>query len=492
MDNKLNIPINNIITESEEEALLRSPTKVGGNLEKRLEASLKIQDLDDLNPSAQRPMVSSGGNTSPVIDTQSPMDTGDHDGGASNANTQSMVNSGDGNIETRKKAEYFTGAQKRRIKAMIRDGLDLETAKQKERERYSLYKASLAAEGESDRPSTSKRCRSNNTSPEETQRPQPKKPKATQHTSSSTGNQLKPTPSYRDVANACKVAIAHEKYPEVNLTGDQMELIKSKLLEEIDKLPKHNSVYGFITSVNRDGWLSLTCCNGETRNWLTTCVPKLKPFPDAILKVFQGEEMPKTYVCITFIPPSAVLPPEILMSRLEKQNGGICTSSWRILRTEKDKNGGETVTISVDEKSKNWIVGQAGKLYLNFTQIHVRVKGEPTGPKKLTTKRPFTTEKPSDVKQQVPPSKRPLSGDRPSTSKAQADKPSETVKVTRDSTRTEVGPSTSKQQGGTPVSSIKDQKQGPKKPASRSPRQEAPTHGTKLPKWMRNGKGRYQ
>lgn len=217
---KLNLKNNNQLTESEEESLLRSPASPGED--EAMDVTAIFQD----EPMAQE-------------STQGPVESGaailaDVDEGPSVPS----------NSADQKKFEYFTGAQKRRIKAMIRDGMTIEEARTKERVRYAQVKADQAAYPTS---TSSKRCRSNKNSPSDVV-PQVKKHKPSGIEKISERSEVAPTvsapqnknspkaakeeqhgtakPSYKEMVKACKVAITHTKHPEEKLNTEQIALIR--------------------------------------------------------------------------------------------------------------------------------------------------------------------------------------------------------------------------------------------------------------------------
>lgn len=484
MDEIIKNKNNNLPTESEEEILLCSPENSGEG--EAMDVTLQ-EPQHKADGNAQDPM-------GPSVNDETVMDS-------------VKVPSVPDKVAPQQKYEYFTGAQKRRIKAMIRDGMTAEEAKERERKRYAQVKADQALNREAT--SSTKRSRSTNSSPSDLV-PQEKRtkkspgigcgkkpPLATSVAAPSVdspqaakGEQYGPTRlSYGEAINACRVAITHTKHPEAKLSNEQIAMIKKSLLAEMDKSINIDNNLGFISCVSRDGWLSLTCHNNKTKVWLEGAIVRLKPFPNASIKLSEGPDMPKTYVCVTYIPPEDVLPNDILLKRLAKQNVGLVTTGWRILRSTKEKDGGQCVTLSVDEGSRKRIEEQGGKLFLNFSRIQVRVK---TGAKQATSKTPTKLRAQMAEKED---------DQRPSTSAAAAARMAASVStpksVANTMSRGEKGvvqcpsPKKSERTDGNKTSSSSMNTAGPSKAfrpplGQRAPRPGEPRlHPGKVPKWMR-------
>ena len=364
--NKNHLLIDNAITESDEEALLRSP---GTDM-----------DVDFVEPppyTGAVPVPNAKGN----LDAQAPQ------------GPSSMIE-GNEHVNKPQQKDYFTGAQKRRIAAQIRDGIEPEEARRREKARYAKILADKKA-GTSVQPTNKgKRERSADNSPagaaskkhraHEKTRFSPNtskdKPSSAAKTGSNHGkeaNQSRPSTSggsYRDATAQCKVAIMHFLHPLQTLTERETKLVRKSVLEEMDKADKNCPAIKFVAVSDRDGWLSFTCHDTETKKWLMSTAEKIKPWKDAKLRVTQGNDIPKQHVCVTYVPEDENLTKDIFLNRLGKQNTDLNTKGWRVLRIIKEKSGGYHVTFSVDEKSKDSILKSKCKLFLNFSQIQIRIK----------------------------------------------------------------------------------------------------------------------
>lgn len=164
-------------------------------------------------------------------------------------------------------------------------------------------------------------------------------------------------------------------HPEEILTAQQIQLVKKSLLVEMDKGDKNCPTLKFVATDATDGWLSITCHDTETKKWLMSAVGRIKPWKSSSLRITQGNEVPKLFTCVTFVPEEDLMTKDVFLSRIARQNTNVCTKGWRVLRITKEKSGGETITFSVDEKSKDYILSQGCKLFLNFSQVHIRMKG---------------------------------------------------------------------------------------------------------------------
>ncbi|XP_055847169.1 uncharacterized protein LOC129912781 isoform X1 [Episyrphus balteatus] len=283
---------------------------------------------------------------------------------------------GDDYVNIPQQKDYFTGAQRRRIAAQIRDGIEPEEARRREKARYAKV---LAEERE----------RSADNFPAG---PAPKKHRAHVETrpSPSTSKQdnfffnhgredaySRPSTSggsYRDATAQCKIAIVHLLHPFQTLTERETKLVKKSVLEEMDKRYRNCPAIKFVAVSDRDGCLSFTCHDTETKKWLMSTAEKIKPWHGAKLRVIQVNDIPKQHVCITYVPEDDNLTKDIFLNRIGKQNTNLNTKDWRVLSIVKE-SGGYHVTFSVDEQSKDSILKSKCKLFLNFSQIEIRIKG---------------------------------------------------------------------------------------------------------------------
>ncbi|XP_055839142.1 uncharacterized protein LOC129907100 [Episyrphus balteatus] len=322
--------------------------------------------------------------TEPVFNVKSNLDAQVPQG------PSSMIKEED-NVNKAQKKDYFTGAQRRRIAAQIRDGIEPEEARRREKARYAKVKADKTSGILLQERQKGKRERSADNSLAQLRglveiRPSPSnskqdKPSNAAKTVSNPGKedaQLRPSTSggfYQDATAQCKVAIMHLLHPLQKLTERQIKLIRKSVLEEIDKTDRNCPAIKFVAVSDRDGWLSFTCHDTETKKWLMSTAEKIKPWKDTKLRVTQGNYIPKQHVCFTYVPEDDILSKDIFLNRLGKQNTDLKTKCWRVLRIVKERRGGYHVTFSVDEKSKDYILKSKCKLFLNFSQIQIRIKG---------------------------------------------------------------------------------------------------------------------
>lgn len=172
----------------------------------------------------------------------------------------------------------------------------------------------------------------------------------------------------------CKVDISHQKYPEVRLNDEEIMKIKNSLLAEIDETEDLPADIGFISTISEDGWLSLTCQNTQTKDWLMGAISKLNSTLNMDIKACIGGALLHTFICTLHISPEDIMAPDALKHRLAKQNVGLSTNEWRFLKAVKNERGGQTVTYCIDAKSKSIIETRGSKLFLNFSQTIVEVK----------------------------------------------------------------------------------------------------------------------
>ena len=89
-----------------------------------------------------------------------------------------------------------------------------------------------------------------------------------------------------------------------------------------------------------------------------------------------GDEIPKAHVCVVRIPSEDKMSKEQFIDRLDKQNEGINTDEWKILRVDTESNGGQIFTFMVDEASAAEIMKRKNQLFLLLSRVEVRIRGQ--------------------------------------------------------------------------------------------------------------------
>lgn len=182
-----------------------------------------------------------------------------------------------------------------------------------------------------------------------------------------------------EVKTSYKAAISHALHPETTLTDDEIILIKSALINELDKkLVVEGVIPQFVTSTPRFGFLSITCYNNETLEWIKTL--ELSPWKGAELKVTDEGQIPKMRACWTSIFLDGDMSEEKFLLRVQKQNPTLKTQLWRVLHMEKTKDDRFLIEFLVDEdsvadlnKAKNMMFLNLNRIKIHFGQRHNKV-----------------------------------------------------------------------------------------------------------------------
>lgn len=89
--------------------------------------------------------------------------------------------------------------------------------------------------------------------------------------------------------------------------------------------------------------------------------------------VISEDKVPKAQVCIAFVPAKDHILKATFLEHLEKQNLGINTSTWCVLKVDTDRKGGQTITFT-DEEVSVLTFKKGSYIFLSVMQIDVRMK----------------------------------------------------------------------------------------------------------------------
>ena len=329
----------------------------------------------------------------------------------------------------RKEIKRFklSGAATKKLKRLIGIGKDYFVAKKELMDMARTRALSRPLDSltvqENQTTGTTKRVRSNNTTPES--QPAAKKTKQV----------------WRDRVAEERVAILHQDHPTLTLENDQLPRIKQAILDAVLSIPEDGPQIRFTGSHFKTGWLAIDCADSITRDWLIEITPHLRPWAGAGLKAVMGELVPKVKVCQAYIPDDTSgeqLSTEVVLGRICKMNKGIKAQNWRVLSIDTAGSKGHLWTFAIDcEESLSALKKMDMKPYFGFGRIEVREKGIKPTQKPTQSTKPIagpSKDKRADIKGKP---KRPV---RPSESSKQgmtdtAGKPN-TTKLTKGTQRT--------------------------------------------------------
>jgi hypothetical protein len=202
--------------------------------------------------------------------------------------------------------------------------------------------------------------------------------------------------SYSEAANVIRVGVAPKNHPAMCFNDEQAKKVQSSILAAIEDAPIGKEIR-FMGASRKPGWISLNCANVISRDWLKEALPKLTPYPGADLKLLEGEDYPKQTIGTVYFPDEENLPEERILCRLKKQNNGLQTQYWKVLRKVSD-NRGQLMVFSIDETSIRILKGMDCRPWFGFDRVKIRLKG--TG--EHTAKGEDPKEKAKDANQPAP------------------------------------------------------------------------------------------
>lgn len=199
--------------------------------------------------------------------------------------------------------------------------------------------------------------------------------------------------SYRDAVTGIKVAIAAVNFPEEELSLEQLNKVDDAIMNAVEKIPIEGTRVSFSYCSFKPGYMVLTCVNEESKKWITSVVPTLKPWEGAKLRCMDGNDLPKPFIHLVWIPGQVEITPKSILDRMMRQNEGMCTTNWVVVNDLKcDK--GHTMTVSVDSKSEKYLKERNYSVYLRFGKVTFRPKNKPNVFKTTETAEVSTVAKP--------------------------------------------------------------------------------------------------
>ncbi|XP_049779044.1 uncharacterized protein LOC126175980 [Schistocerca cancellata] len=200
-------------------------------------------------------------------------------------------------------------------------------------------------------------------------------------------------------------AVVLEGFPDVKMTEEQAEMVATALIEWINLSDEGESIK-FSEVQFECGGLVLTCVNEATKKWLKDTVRHIIPWPGARLALGQAELMLKGTRFILWVLKVMKRSNQQILDLFQKQNKGICTAEWKVLRrvAEGDKKTGlilwvdnksdiptfewkvlervaeadkrERLTLWIDNKSSEDLKARGFKLYLGLDQVKLMLASE--------------------------------------------------------------------------------------------------------------------
>ncbi|XP_012228303.1 uncharacterized protein [Linepithema humile] len=184
--------------------------------------------------------------------------------------------------------------------------------------------------------------------------------------------------AYVNAADLLARAIAAESYPEAEITAEQLTLLRGAVSKEIDGI-QEGPVPRFYSTFLRSGAAVVRCADEASLGWLVGRIGGIIPWEDAKLKVMGMDALQRQHRAMVWVPG----PPEgaaTVLKRLEKQNPGLVTGSWKVFAegVGATKEGGNLV-LGVPESSVLKLRMLDFKPFFGLDRIAFRVSGAQGG-----------------------------------------------------------------------------------------------------------------
>lgn len=178
------------------------------------------------------------------------------------------------------------------------------------------------------------------------------------------------TPSSAAVQTSRLVAICSKDYPLIHLTPEQIDEMTEAILDKIVQNKDGQVKPKFTNSLLKTGYLSLTCKDDLTRDWLAKIIPTIVPWEGAKLHAVDEEALPYPRCAMAFIPNGAKLDTNRILALLEGQNDHYKFGAWALLnRTSIGIN--TTVIFAIDKISVDLLKQNNYELNFGFGAISV-------------------------------------------------------------------------------------------------------------------------
>ncbi|CAG4964027.1 unnamed protein product [Colias eurytheme] len=126
----------------------------------------------------------------------------------------------------------------------------------------------------------------------------------------------------------------------------------------------------FLSLDHKPGWVQIVCEDEHSRDWLFDEVPKLIPWPDAVLHVREEKVLEESVV--VYIPQYEAQSIDEAINLLAVQNEGLNTESWEVIKARTIGNG-LAVAFIIDMKSLETLKKNGLKAVLGFKTIQFKI-----------------------------------------------------------------------------------------------------------------------
>nr|XP_017095369.2 uncharacterized protein LOC108124271 [Drosophila bipectinata] len=168
-----------------------------------------------------------------------------------------------------------------------------------------------------------------------------------------------------------KLAIIPLGFPQVLLTTQQLQDIETAILQSIVEQREGNVKPLFGGSKFRPGWMTITCRDSITAEWLEAEVGTLQIMPGNIdLLTMPDSAIPKTEVFVGYFPIGQCGDdPDVILALLGGQNKGLRVSDWRVYHRKPKGAAGVQMAIALDPQSAAQVRHMDYRLSFSFGEI---------------------------------------------------------------------------------------------------------------------------
>jgi len=182
---------------------------------------------------------------------------------------------------------------------------------------------------------------------------------------------------YKKAATGIKMAVIHRRHPETKLDQTQVDTVKIKLLNAVDRTPLGETPPQFLYSIFAQGILWITCANEHSKDWLMRTISEPgELWEGAELKVVDSKDLPKRPRVLVRIPDTSEV--TAVMTRLRIQNPELNTTDWFIM-SRKVTGREQTLALSIDPDSFKALSRLNFKAFLGLGRITFRILKEEKG-----------------------------------------------------------------------------------------------------------------
>lgn len=172
------------------------------------------------------------------------------------------------------------------------------------------------------------------------------------------------------------IAVADVSYPQTLMEPAKLKATQRCILEAYEKIPEQGPQVRFSKCAQDAGYLLIQCVDGQSAQWLKETVPTLEPWEGGCLLVLDGDDIPKSRVCTTFVPDELgeAISLKRILNRLRVGNRGLRTPFWAVLDSTPGTSGA-LWTFSIDQASYQELVRLDMRPFFGYGKLHFRIGG---------------------------------------------------------------------------------------------------------------------